>query len=166
MLVGEDLADVVQQRAPLREGDVQLQLGGHHSGEPGDLLGVLQDVLAVRGAVLHAPDELHQLGIHAADTDVVDGLFARFEDTGIDVGLGLAHDFFDAPRVDPAVGDQTLEGEPAHLAPDRLEAGYDDRVGGVIDDDVHAGRRLERADVPSLAADDAALHLIRWQHHG
>src|SRR6266550_3149821 len=74
MLVGEDLADVVQQRAPLREGDVQLQLGGHHSGEPGDLLGVLQDVLAVRGAVLHAPDELHQLGIHAADTDVVDGL--------------------------------------------------------------------------------------------
>src|SRR5438876_680286 len=38
---------VVQQRATLGQMDVELQLGGHHPGQVGDLLGVLQDVLPV-----------------------------------------------------------------------------------------------------------------------
>ena len=42
----------------------------------------------------------------------------------------------------------------------------DDRVGGVVDDEVDAGRLLERPDVASLAPDDAALHLVRWDGHG
>jgi len=47
MLVRQDFADVVQQRATLGQMDVELQLGGHHPGQVGDLLGVLQDVLPV-----------------------------------------------------------------------------------------------------------------------
>ena len=38
--------------------------------------------------------------------------------------------------------------------------------GRVVDDDVHAGRGLEGADVPSLAADDAALHLVVGERDG
>ena len=38
---------------------------------------------------------------------------------------------------------------------------------GVVDDHVHAGQVLERADVPTLAPDDATLHVVaRKLDHG
>ena len=67
--------------------------------------------------------------------------------------------------MDPAVLDQRLERAARDLAPDRVEAGDDDGVGRVVDDDVHPGRRLERADVAALAADDPALHLVAGERH-
>ena len=67
--------------------------------------------------------------------------------------------------MDPAVLDQRLERPPGHLAADRIEAGDDHRVGRVVDDDVHPGGGLERADVPALAADDPALHLVAGERH-
>jgi hypothetical protein len=77
--------------------------------------------------------------------------------------LRLFDDVLDAARVDAAVGDELLEGDARRLAADRVEAGEDDGLGRVVDDDVDAGRLLERADVPPLAADDAALHLVGGQ---
>ena len=59
--------------------------------------------------------------------------------------------------------DELLEGEPADLAPDRVEAGQQHRLGGVVDDHVDAGDGLEGADVAAFAADDAALHLVAGQ---
>ena len=51
------------------------------------------------------------------------------------------------------------------LAAHRVEAGEDDRLGRVVDDDVHAGDDLEGADVAALAADDAPLHVVAGQVH-
>ena len=68
--------------------------------------------------------------------------------------------------MDAAVGHQLLERQPRDLATDRIEAGDDDRVRRVVDDHVDAGRQLERADVPALAPDDAALHLVVGQRDG
>src|SRR5436309_209922 len=165
VLVRQHLADVMQQRAALRERDVELQLGGHDAGEVGDFLGMLENVLPVGGPVLHPAHELYQLGVHAANPDVVDRLLARFHDAGVDVRLRFFDDLLDAARMDAAVGDQALEGEAADLAPDRLEAGHDHGVGRVVDDDVDAGGRFERADVAPLAPDDPALHFVRRQQH-
>ena len=152
VLVGEDFADVVQQGAPLGEVDVELQLGGHHPGQVGDFLGVLEDVLPVRGAVFHAAHELDQLGVHAADAGVVHGLLPGLEDAGIDIGLGLLDDLLDPAGMDAAVGDQSLQRQAADLAAHRLEARDDHGV--------------ERSDITTFAADDAPLHLVRRQHDG
>src|SRR5436305_13698888 len=46
-----------------------------------------------------------------------------------------------------------------------VEAGQHDRVGRVVDDEVHAGEVLQRADVASLAADHASLHVVAGQLH-
>jgi hypothetical protein len=35
--VGQHLADIVQQRAPFGQEHVDVQLGGHHAGEPRNL---------------------------------------------------------------------------------------------------------------------------------
>ena len=57
------------------------------------------------------------------------------------------------------------EGDLGDLPAERVEAGDDDRLRGVVHDEVDAGRHLERADVAPLAADDPALHVVRRQVH-
>src|SRR5438132_6057747 len=166
VLVREHLADIVQQGAALRELDVELQLGRHDAGEPGDLLRVLQDVLSVRGAVAHPTHELHELGVHALDARLVHRLLARLDDPGFDLGTTFSDDFFDPPRVDAPVGDESLERQPTHLTPHRVEARDHDRVGRVVDDHVDTGGGLEGADVPTFAPDDASLHLVGGESHG
>src|SRR4029077_799149 len=163
VLVRQHLADVVQQRAALRELDVELQLGGDDPREPGNFLRVLENVLPVRGAVAHPAYELHQLRVHALDAGFVHGLLARLEQRTVDLGARLVHHFLDPARVDTPVRDQPLQGQATHLAPYGIEARHHHCVRRVVDDDVHTGRRLERADVPTLAPDDATLHLIRGE---
>ena len=75
----------------------------------------------------------------------------------------LLDDLFDARRVDAAVGDQFLQGDARHLAAQRLEGGDDDGLRRVVDDQVHARRRLQCADVAPLAADDAPLQIVGRQ---
>jgi hypothetical protein len=65
--------------------------------------------------------------------------------------------------VDAPVLQELLERHAGDLAPHAVEAGEDDRVGRVVDDEVDAGEVLEGADVPALAADDAALHVVGGQ---
>src|SRR3989454_542209 len=86
VLVGEHLADVVQQGATLRELDVEFQLGRDDPRQPGDLLRVLENVLPVRGAVTHPAYELHQLRVHALDAGFVYRLLARLEQRAVDLG--------------------------------------------------------------------------------
>ena len=79
------------------------------------------------------------------------------------VALDLLDDLLDAGRVDAAVADQPLDRLAGDLAAQRIEAGEDDRARRVVDDQLDAGRGLERADVASLAADDAALQVVARQ---
>ena len=46
------------------------------------------------------------------------------------------------------------------FAADRVERADDHHAGRVVDDHVDAGRLFECADVPTFAADDAALHFV------
>jgi hypothetical protein len=73
-LVVDRLADVVEQPRPLGELLVEPQLGGHDPRQVGDLLDVVEDVLAVRGPVLQPPEELHQLRVDVLDPELLDGL--------------------------------------------------------------------------------------------
>ncbi len=67
--------------------------------------------------------------------------------------------------MDAAVGNQSLQREPRHFATHRIEAGDNDRLGGVVDDQIDAGRRLDRPDIAPFATDDPPLHLIGRQRH-
>ena len=80
----------------------------------------------------------------------------------LELGLGLVVGLLDPRRVDAPVLQQLLERHARDLAAHAVEAGEDDRVGRVVDDEVDAGEVLQRADVAALAADDAALHVVGW----
>ena len=165
VLVREHLAHVVQQRAALGHCHIQPELGRHDAGKVGHLLRMLQNVLPVARAPLHAPDELDELRMQSVHTRIVCRLFAGLDDGRVDFLLRLVDDFLDAARMDPAVGHQFLQRQPCHLAPDGIEARHHHRVGRVVNDHVHSRGELEGADVPPFAADDATLHLIVRQRH-
>ena len=91
-------------------------------GEAARLDRVDEDVLAVAGAVLEAPEELDDLRREAGDAGVVGGLLAGLADDEVDLGAGLGDDLLDAAGMDPAVRDELREREPGDLAADRIEA--------------------------------------------
>ena len=80
-------------------------------------------------------------------TELIGRLLAEFDELLVELGAGLGDQFFHSAWMNPAVGDQCLEGAARHLAADRVEARDADGVGRVIDDHIDASRQLERANV-------------------
>ena len=110
-------------------------------------------------------EELDDLRRQAGHAGVVGGRLAGLADDDVDLGPGLGDDLLDAAGVDAAVLDELGQGQAGDLAADRIEAADEHRLGRVVDDQVDAGGLLEGADVAALAADDAALHLVRRDGH-
>ena len=164
-LLVDRLADVVQQAGAARQLDVEPELAGHDAGEEADLDRVRQQVLRVRRAELEPADRAHQLGMHLVQAEVEHRLLAGVLTVRLDLVGALGHDLLDARGMDAPVGDEPRQRQLGDLAPQRIEAADDDRLGRVVDDEVDARRRLERADVATLAADDAPLEIVRRQRH-
>src|SRR5205823_13010431 len=59
----------------------------------------------------------------------------------------------------------TRRSSDLNLAAQAVERREHDRMRRVVDDEVDAGQVLERADVASLAADDAPLHVVGRKLH-
>src|SRR5581483_5930783 len=87
-------------------------------------------------------------------------LLAGPADLLLDLLLRALVHLLDPRRMDPAVRDPLLERHAGRLPPHGVEAGEHDGLRRVIDDQIDARRRLERADVPPLASDDATLHVL------
>ena len=133
---------------------------------PGQVSGfdeVLEHVLAVRRPVAQPAEQRHDLGVHRGDADLDQRVFAGPRAQLLDLRHAALVDLLDAVRVDPAVENELLEGDPRNFAAYRIEAGEQHRLGGVVDDQVDAGHRLEGPDVAALATDDAALHVVARQ---
>ncbi len=162
-LVGQGLADVVQQGAPAQQRGVQAELAGHDAGDVRGLDQVPEHVLPVGGAVAEPAEQRHELRVHVRDAELGEGVLPGPDAQLLDVRLAPLVRLLDPLRVDAAVEDQPLQGQPADLAPHRVEAGQQDRLRRVVDDQVDPGDRLEGADVAALAADDPALHVIARQ---
>ena len=72
------------------------------------------------------------------DAELVGDGFAFLADLFFEFGPDVLDDLLDPGRMDPAVDDEFLDGQPGRLAPDRIEAREDDRFGRIVDDDVDA----------------------------
>ena len=142
---------------------VQAELLGHDAGEERDFLRVIEDVLAVAGAELQPPHQPQHFGMEVVEPELEGGRLAFAADGLLHLGLDLLDDLLDPGRVDAAVGDQPLDRLAGDLAAERIEAREDDRARRVVDDQLDAGRGLERADVAPLAADDPPLQVVARQ---
>ena len=62
----------------------------------------------------------------------------------------LVHHFLDAGGVNAAICDELVQAEAGDFTAHRVEAAQDDGFGGVVHNELHAGRRFQRADVRLL----------------
>jgi hypothetical protein len=81
----------------------------------------------------------------------------------VQLRLRLVVHLLDPGRVDATVLDQLRQRDLRDLPPDAVERRQHHGPGRVVDDDVDPGQVLESPDVPPLAADDPALHVVRRQ---
>src|SRR5919201_1284188 len=154
------LADVVQQAGLLAKRDVGADLGGHHAAEEGDLLAVGEDVLTIAGAKGEDAEQPDQLRVESRDPGLEHCLLTFFADSSLDVASRLGHHLLDAGRVNPAVDEQMVEGDPGDFPANRVEAAQDDGLRSVVDDEVHSGGVLQGPDVTAFTPDDPPLHLV------
>ncbi len=161
-LVIGHLADIVQQTGTAGMLGVQTQLGSHDTGQVGRLAGVLQQVLTIRRAVLHLTDQADQLGMQAVDTQVDRRALTHLNDLLLDLLLNLGYHLLDAGGVDTAVGHKLVQGQAGDLTTHGVKAAEDDGLGRIIHNDLDTRSGLQGADVATLAADDATLHLVAF----
>ena len=67
--------------------------------------------------------------------------------------------------MDAPVADELFKRQPCDLPAHGIERRKRDRLRRIVDDEIDARQRFERADVPALAADDAAFHFVVWQRY-
>ena len=159
-LVVDGLADIVQKACALCRVDVDAELRCDKAGNVRHLDRVLQDILTVARAVLHAAEQLYELGIYAVDVRFEHRALALGLDGGVDLLLSLGDHFLDARRVDAPVGNELFKSKTRHLAANGVKARYGYRFGRIVDDKITACQRFYAADIAALAADDASLHLV------
>src|SRR6266542_388039 len=103
------LADVVEEAGPLGHLDVRAELRRHVGREPGDLLGMLEHVLAIGRAVLESSQQLDELRVQIRNRELQSGRFPLLADLLPQLRAHLLDDLFDARGVDAAVRDEFLQ---------------------------------------------------------
>ncbi len=157
------LADIVQQPAPLGHDSIQFQFRRHEAAQHRHFLGVSQDVLAVRRPVIQLTQLPDNVQVQSVNSQFETGLLPRLADNHFHFALRFVHDLLDARRVDTAIRNQLLQRHTGNLPANRVVAGENHRLRGIIDDNVNPGAGLECPDIASLTSDNAPLHLIVGQ---
>ena len=164
-LVVDGLADIMQQTCTACRNRIEAEFAGHHAGNVCHLDGVLQDVLTITGAVAQAAENLDQLRMNAVDAGLEGSTLAFALDDLLNLTASLVNHFLNASRMNTTVNDQLFEGQTCDLTANRIERGQGDSFGRIVDDEVYAGKGFQRADIASLSADNAALHLVVRQRN-
>jgi hypothetical protein len=86
-----------------------VQLPCHHPREPGDFLGVVEDILPVRRPIAHSSDQLDHLGVETVNPGVIRRLLPHFDQLGIQLPLDLGYDLLDPAGMDSAVDDEGFQ---------------------------------------------------------
>ena len=164
-LMIKGLADIMQQACAACQLNVHAKLASHQAGQPCHFQRMAQHILAIAGAILQAADQLDQIGMQAVDTKVHHSLFALALHLNFQFAAALIHGLLNAGRVDTAIGDQALQGHAGHFTAGLVKAGKGDGFRRIVNNEVTASGSFQSADVAALAANDAALHLVRGQRH-
>src|SRR5438093_13188806 len=106
-----------------------------------------QHVLAIGRSEMQPSKELHQVRIESADADLVDRRLCRFLHDLVDLGPSLADHLLDPRGMEAPVHKKSLERALRYFAANGVETGYDDRIGSVVDDQVHACESFLSSDV-------------------
>ena len=161
-LMIDGFSDVVKEPGPLGLFHIESELRRHDAAEEGHLQRMLIDILRKARPVFEPADQLHQLRVHSMDPHIKRRLLPGLPDRNLHLLFHFLDDLLDPGRMDPAVTDQTFQGDPGDLPPYRIKTGEDDRFRGIIDDEIDPRCRFKGADVPALPPDDPSPSSPHW----
>ena len=154
------LADIVDEPGPFGQVFIDAQFSGHDAGQLRDFDGMAQDILAITGTITQAPEDFDEFRMQTVNARFIRRLFASFADFLIDFFAGLFDHFFNACRMDTAIGNQFFQSNAGDFTAYGIKARQDDRFRRIVDDEIDAGQRFNSPDIASFTADDAAFRLI------
>ena len=159
LIVGH-LADIVQQAGTASLLRIQSQLAGHDGAQVSGLTRVLQQVLAITGAIFHLTDESDQFRMQAMDTHIDGRALTSLNHLFLDLTANLCHHLLDAGGMDTAVAHQLMQCQASDLAAHRVKSRQHDSLGRVINHDLDACCSLQSTDITALTTDDATLNFV------
>ena len=83
---------------------------------------MIQNILAVTGAITQTAQQFDQLGVNTVDTSLDDRTFALLLDGCIHLAASLFNHFFNARRMDTAVCNEFFQCNTGDLATHRFKA--------------------------------------------
>src|ERR1035438_7928046 len=86
--------------------------------------------------------------------------FTDFNYLILQLFFDLRHDFFNPRRVNPAIGNQLMQGKTRQLSTNRIKAGKDNGFRGIINNNFDTGSCLKSTNISSFTADDSTLNII------
>ena len=99
--------------------------------------------------------------------DVKGCLFTGLSDGDFQFLGHLFNYFFNTARMNPSIADKLQKRQPGNLTPYWIKTRQNDGLGSIVNNDIYAGGRLDRPDIPAFASYYSALHFIIGQgHHG
>ena len=159
-LMADRLTDVVQESAAFGKHDVAFEFRRHEPREMRDLDGVRKNVLPVARTVAHPSEQTHELRVNAVDACLERRLFARFLDALVNFAPRLLDHLLNARGMNPPVLNEFFKRNARNLAAHGVKSREDDRLGRIVNDEIDARERFNRANISSLTPNDAPLHLI------
>ncbi len=159
-------ADVVQQAGALGHAHVDAQFRGHQAHQMCDLDRVIEEVLRIAVAEMELAQQFHDSRVHGRQAGPRDRLLALAHDGFVHFLRHFRHDFVNARRVDASVLNQPNHRFTRDRAADRVEGGQQHGAGRIVNQHGHASRIFKRANIPSLASDDAAFDVVPIERDG
>ena len=98
--------------------------------------------------------------MQAMYTHIDASALACFHNLVLHLLLHLSNDFFDACRVDTAIGHQLMECQTADFTTDGVEGTDDDGFWRVIHHDFSTSGSLQGTDVTAFTTNYTSLHLV------
>jgi len=153
----------MEQTGPLGHHDIQAKLSCHHARHPADLDGMLENILAIAGAIAQTAEQFDDFRMDSDHARFKDSSFTFCLDGGIHFFTGFVDHLFNPGWMNTAVDDQFFQSDPGNFAPDRVKAGQNHSFRRVVDDQVNTCHGFDGPDIASFSTDDAAFHFVTGQ---
>ena len=161
------LADIMQQAGTFSQNNVNTKLRSHYTCQVSNLNRMVQHILTIAGTIFQAAQQLNQFGVQTMHSDSKGCLFAGFLNLLLNLFLCLFNHFLNAGRMNTTIINQFFQSETGNLAAYRIEAGNNNSLRSIIDNQIDAGKGFQSTDVTAFTTDNASLHLItRELHYG
>ena len=121
---------------------------------------MLENILSKRRAIPKRAKSLHNLRVQIVNASIKGSLLTSLLNPVSHELLGLLVHLLDTCGVNTPISNKVLKSNASGLPANRVEAGKNDGLGSVVDDERDTGNLLEGSNVTALTANDAALEVI------